>query len=209
MSVTTDVIDHLLGTEPGSPLDHIRAARPDARENAQRSYEALFAPVDATEISLPERLAVAAFVTGLHRVAPVAQHYAATLRDLDPAVAEVIDGEVVRGLGAGPYGTYREPGLAGESRPGPIYTAGNRAALGERLAGALEHAHLLVFRPREAGPEALDRLLAAGWSATGIVTLSQLIAFLSFQVRVVHGLGELARTTTATPATDRTEELQR
>jgi CMD domain protein len=209
MSVTTDVIDHLLGTEPGSVLDRVRGARPDARENAQRSYEALFEPVDTAEVSLTERLAVAAFVTGLHRVVAVGEHYAAALRALDPRVSDAVEGEIVRGLGAGPYGTYREPGLTGESRPGPVYAAADRAGLGERLAVALEHAHLLVLRPREASPEALDRLLAAGWSSTGIVTLSQLVAFLSFQVRVVHGLGELARTTATTPATDRTEELQR
>jgi CMD domain protein len=65
-------------------------------------------------------------------------------------------------------------------------------SLGGRLTAALEHAHLLVLRPREATPEALERLLAVGWSTTGIVTLSQLVAFLAFQVRVVHGLRQLA-----------------
>jgi uncharacterized protein YciW len=34
----------------------------------------------------------------------------------------------------------------------------------------------------------MKALLAAGWSNTGIVTFSQLVAFLSFQVRVVTGL---------------------
>jgi uncharacterized protein YciW len=35
-------------------------------------------------------------------------------------------------------------------------------------------------------------LLDAGWSTTGIVTLSQIAAFLSFQIRVVAGLRVLA-----------------
>ncbi len=39
---------------------------------------------------------------------------------------------------------------------------------------------------------ALQRLLDAGWSTTDIVTLSQLVAFLSFQIRVVAGLHALA-----------------
>ena len=61
-----------------------------------------------------------------------------------------------------------------------------------RLAAALEHAHLLVFRPRDADPAALQALIGAGWSTDSIVTLSQLVAFLSFQIRAVAGLRALA-----------------
>jgi len=35
-------------------------------------------------------------------------------------------------------------------------------------------------------------LLDAGWSTTGIVTLSQIVAFLAFQIRVATGLRVLA-----------------
>jgi CMD domain protein len=66
------------------------------------------------------------------------------------------------------------------------------AALGERLAAALAQTHLLVFRPREATGDDLGRLLDAGWSTDGIVTLSQLVSFLAFQQRVVTGLRVLA-----------------
>ena len=45
-----------------------------------------------------------------------------------------------------------------------------------------------MFRPRDAASADMKALLAAGWSDTGIVTFSQLVAFLSFQVRVVTGL---------------------
>ena len=41
------------------------------------------------------------------------------------------------------------------------------------------------------------RLEDAGWSATGIVTLSQLVAFLAFQLRVVAGLTALQATRAA------------
>ena len=37
----------------------------------------------------------------------------------------------------------------------------------------------------------MQALLDAGWSTTAIVTLSQLVAFLSFQVRAVAGLRTL------------------
>src|SRR2546429_4012398 len=39
-----DVIDALVGITPGSPLDAIRARRPEARAHAQATYRALFAP---------------------------------------------------------------------------------------------------------------------------------------------------------------------
>jgi CMD domain protein len=67
-----------------------------------------------------------------------------------------------------------------------------RRVLGPRLVAAVEHAHLLVLHPRDADSAALQALLDAGWSTTGIVTLSQITAFLSFQIRVVVGLRTLA-----------------
>jgi uncharacterized protein YciW len=47
---------------------------------------------------------------------------------------------------------------------------------------------MLVLHPRDAAPPSLQILLDAGWSTTDIVTLSQLVSFLSFQIRVVAGL---------------------
>jgi uncharacterized protein YciW len=58
----------------------------------------------------------------------------------------------------------------------------------------LDHAHQLVFHPRDANSAALQLLLDAGWSNAGIVTLSQLVAFLAFQIRAVAGLRTLAGT---------------
>ncbi len=66
-----------------------------------------------------------------------------------------------------------------------------RAALGDKLCAALEHAHMLVFHPRDSASGLLRTLEAAGWSADDIVTISQLVAFLSFQVRAAAGLRAL------------------
>ena len=38
----------------------------------------------------------------------------------------------------------------------------------------------------------LQRMLDAGWTTTDVVTLSQLVSFLAFQIRVVAGLRVLA-----------------
>ncbi|MFB4262293.1 CMD domain protein [Nonomuraea sp. GTA35] len=183
----TDVIDHLAGIAPGSSLDRLRDRRPDAREHAQRSYDALFAPDDEGEVTLVERDAVAAFVTGLHQDLTVAGFYAGRLAELSPGLLKAVEAEIEAGRATGPYGVYAGA-LAAESQEGPRYRVSDPAALGVRLAAAFEHAHLLVFRPREAGRDALAALGRAGWSETGIVTLSQLVAFLSFQVRVITGL---------------------
>src|SRR5205085_2256000 len=103
-----DVIDTLASIAPDSPLDAIRANRPQARVHAQATYDSLFKPA--------------------------------------------------------------------------------REQLGARLAAALEHTHMLIFHPRDASPAHLQALIDAGWSTTGIVVISQLVAFLSYQIRVVTGL---------------------
>ncbi|NUO97927.1 MAG: CMD domain protein [Nonomuraea sp.] len=182
-----DVIDHLAGIEPGSPLDKLRDLRPAAREHAQRGFDALFTPDDPGEVTLVERDAVAAFVAGLHRDAAVARFYADRLAELSPRLLRAVEAEIEAGATTGPYGIYPEP-LAAESDEGLRYRVRNPGELGVRLTAAFEHAHLLVFRPREASERALDTLAGAGWGSTGVVTLSQLVAFLAFQIRVVSGL---------------------
>ncbi len=187
--VDTDVIDALAGIAPGSHLHTLRAQRPQARENAQRSYIALFRPADPGAVSLTERHAVATFVAGLHRQPDIAAFYAAGL-----GLRPVLDAEIAHGATHGPYGHFPAGKLSREDSEGPTYRVSDaaRATLGPRLSAALEHAHLLVFHPRDAHDAALQALLDAGWTTTGIVTLSQLIAFLSFQIRVVAGLRSLA-----------------
>jgi CMD domain protein len=196
MMSTKDIIDTLAGIEPVSGLDAIRARRLQARENAQKSYLSLFEPIDAGDFSLAERAAVAAFVTGLHGESPVAAFYRQKLAaNADgTALVEPIQIEIERGKTSGPYGAFPAGPLSVENKAGLIYrvSAERKPQLGARLVAALEHAHLLVFRPRDAASADMKALLAAGWSTTGIVTFSQLVAFLSFQVRVVSGLRTLA-----------------
>lgn len=193
---TPDIIDTLAGIKPGSALDAIRARRLQARENAQNSYLALFEPIDAGDFSLLERAAVAAFVIGLHGESPVATFYRDKLAASagSAALLEAIEAEIARGKTSGPYGSFPAGPLSIENTAGLIYrvSAASKSVLGTRLVVAFEHAHLLVFRPRDAASTDMKALLTAGWSNTGIVTFSQLVAFLSFQVRVVSGLRTLA-----------------
>lgn len=199
---TTDIIDALAGIAPGDALDAARARRPEARTHAQGSFEALFLPDDTSHVALAERAAVALFVARLHRQVPAVEFYGALLRETGKglgagageALEPLIVAEAERAAGSGPYGAFRAEN-APESTVGPVYGVSSveaAYALGDRLSAALEHAHLLVLHPRDAAREPLQHLLDAGWSTTGVVTLSQLISFLTFQLRVVQGLGELS-----------------
>jgi len=199
--VDTDVIDTLAGIKPGSALDRIRHRRPQAREQAQASYLALFAPEIPGQVTATERFAVAAFVAGLHGDAATASFYAAGLA-ASGASAELrgaIDMAIAAATAVparGPYGAYPPGPLSREDTTGPTHrvVAETSGALRLRLAAAFDHMHLLVFHPRDAGPAALQALLDAGWSTTDIVTLSQIAAFLSFQIRTVAGLRVLGTT---------------
>ncbi|GAA3600319.1 CMD domain protein [Klugiella xanthotipulae] len=201
--IPPDVIDVLLGTRPDDTLDTLRSLRPATREHTQRSFEALFQPVDESHIGLAERYAIAVFVAALHKDVRLTEFYAAGLGD-HPALLSAVRSAADAGQAEGPYGSYREAGLQAENQEGLTFQVGTagRDALGTRLAAALDHAHRLVFHPRDSRPEALEALIAAGWDTDGIVTLSQLIAFLTFQIRVVSGLLTLAETLPLTHPTE-------
>jgi len=201
-SIIPDVIDHLAGIRPGSSLDRLRDQRPQARENAQKSYLALFQPEFPGDVTALERYAVATFVAGLHRQPHLVDFYAADLQTLGSSeISAALQAEIARGSVEGPYGRYPLGPLTIEKVEGPEYrvSAEHKDRLGPRLAAVLEHAHLLVFHPRDASPAALQKLLDAGWTTTDIVTLSQLVSFLSFQIRVVAGLRAVAGASAAAP----------
>lgn len=190
-----DVIDQLAAIAPGSPLDAIRARRQVAREQAQKSYLALLEPAEFGGVPAHERLAVAAFVAGLHAEPATSDFYSAKLAAAaDGPITAAVEAEIARGRTQGPYGSWPAGPLSRENSTGLIYRVSDdgRRILGARLAAAFEHVHLLVFRPRDAASAALQALLGAGWSTNDIVTLSQLVAFLSFQIRAVGGLRALA-----------------
>ena len=195
MSSAPDIIDELAGVAPGGRVDTLRRARPETRAQSQASYDALFAPIDDAEASLGERRLVAAFVTRLAADEATARHYSALRRTRRIRRWRPRSPERRRPPPRPvPSGSTPRPGSQAENTDGPRYRASDavRDQLGARLAAALEHAHLLVYRPREASRDAIQALVDAGWSADGIVTLSQLVAFLSFQQRVVSGLRVLS-----------------
>ena len=82
------------------------------------------------------------------------------------------------------------PGLAAHYRallarqPAPAETP--------RCAAILAHVERVATRPGSAGKADLARLQEAGLAVAGIVTLSHIVAFVSYQARVAAGLALLA-----------------
>jgi len=192
-----DIIDTLAGIAPGSRLDSVRRTRRAvAREHAQKSYDSLFTPAEFGEFGPLERFAVAVFVAGLHGQDAIKGSYAGKLRGsaATDATLAALDAEIAAAKGSGPYGAFPKGPLSKEDTSGPVHRVAKEhlEALGPRLAAAVEHVHMLVFHPRDADARSLQSLLDAGWTTTEVVTLSQLVAFLSFQIRVVAGLKVLA-----------------
>ena len=105
---TSDIIDILSGIEPGSSLDGIRARRLQARQNAQKSYVALFEPVDFGDVAAAERYAVAAFVAGIQDEPPAAGFYFGRLAKAADRLAwvDTLKAEIERARTEGPYGAF-------------------------------------------------------------------------------------------------------
>lgn len=187
----SDLIDDLVGIAPGDRLDALRAKRPVARSDAQTTYDALItAPADLVRASRLERVALGYWVSALSAADALAAHYRRLVADADPAVLAALDAALPGAVTTGPYGSYPPGPLSVEDEAGLEWTASDalRTAVGDRLAAALAHAHLLTYRPRDASGDALQALLDAGWSTDGVVTVSQLVAFTHFQLRVIAGL---------------------
>jgi alkylhydroperoxidase domain protein/CMD domain protein len=164
----TDVLNELAGIGPASPVLALRQQRPEATTHAEGSYRALLQPVDPGGVGSIERAAVALRVAAWHDDGRLVAHY----RRLLLAAGE--GGEDLAGaIVAGPAG----------GEPGDL----DRLA-GPRLRAELDHADLLATHPVDARPDHLAALTAAGLAVRDIVTVSQLIAFVSFQARVLAGL---------------------
>lgn len=169
-----DVLNALLGIDAGSPVADLRAQRSAATEHTQGSYAALFSPKTASAFDATERFATALRVAALHKEPALIDHYAARLRELG----------------------------ASERMIAAALTGPETAGIPARGAAILAHADLLVIRPAAATPNDLRKLTDAGLSDAEIVTVSQLIAYVSFQVRVFVGLALLLGDDRPAPAAE-------
>ena len=158
----SDLIDSAAGLVTGSSLQTTRAKRDKVAAATQGSYDAIFDPA-LPGVTLAERLLVALDIALLSGVEPVAAQYRAELakQTLTEAERSVLTG--------GPTLLPEDP----------------------RLRAILTFSRTLTLAPVEGDREALLALPAAGLTTPAVITLGQLIAFVSYQVRLVAGLRAL------------------
>ncbi|AMP00229.1 putative membrane associated protein [Collimonas arenae] len=166
-----DVIDKLVGVQPGGTTYGLRHQREKVAAATQGSYDTLFDP-DLAGIGLDERLLVALYACRLSGAGDLVAHYRERLASL------TVDAEQLA--------------VAAEGQPEQL-PAG-------RLRAMLCFARALTQRPVEGDKEILQSLPAADISTPAVVALSQLIAFISYQVRVVVGLKALKLAAQSAPS---------
>lgn len=166
-STTTapDVLNAILGVNDDDPIVALRQQKPTLVSELQDYYLALFEPTDASARALP--LAVRAQVA-----ARVASHTASSA---------VVDWYRQVGLAAG---------VSGEDLD-RVAAVGTPVEYDGVLGAAIRHADLLTLRPADATADDLQALKDAGLSPAGIVSLSQVIAFVNYQLRLVAALRAL------------------
>jgi len=171
-----DVVDQIAGLEDGSATHALRHAREKVATATQGSYDALF-DADLPGLTLGERLLVALYACRLTPAPELAEHYRARLANTP------VDADALQAVDHGDIDTLTDT----------------------RLRAILAFTRTLVERPIEGDRDALLRLPAAGLATADVVTLAQLIAFLSYQTRLVAGLRALREAAGSGSATASTE----
>lgn len=155
-----DIIDSLVGIAADSPLQAIRALRSDVVQHTQGSYQALLMPAAPGDLSLIERAQAALRSAALTPSVTLIAHYRARLTQLGESAAAIDQ----------------------------IEKFTDSTAVAPRTAAILHHVELLITAPKTATPAHLQKVQQQGVSVPAVVALSQLIAFVSYQARVVVAL---------------------
>ncbi len=158
-----DLLDSLLNIAPGSPVHQIRHAREKVASATQGSQDLFFDPALDNDLSLSERLWVAYYAARLGEQATLTAHYLKQLQALGTKASVLAD------VDAGAIDVLDDA----------------------RLAAILRFTRTLIESPVHGDQAALLTLQHEGLSTAEIVVLAQLIAFMSYQVRLAAGLAAL------------------
>ncbi|GAB3629804.1 CMD domain protein [Pandoraea terrae] len=157
-----DVVDRVAGLAVGSATHTLRHRRDKVATATQGSYDGLFDP-SLAGLPLTERLLVALYACRLTPCATLAAHYRAALAQHD------VDAASLAAVETGAPEDVSDP----------------------RLRAILTFTRTLIENPVAGDRAALHTLPAAGLTTPAVVALAQLIAFLSYQIRLVAGLQAL------------------
>jgi len=156
------VIEEVAGVQHGSRLAQALLARTDIMSLSQASYDAIIRPRDPGGVSYAERAALAARMARQNADEALAEHYMTRLRE---ACADPKLSEPVASEEIDDYG--------------------------KRLNALVRHMDLLTREPKKASRTDITALKDAGLDEPDIVRLSELVAFVNYQVRVIAGLKKL------------------
>jgi uncharacterized protein YciW len=162
---TTDVIDAILGADATGKIAELRTRKPHLAEELQDYYRALFEPeaLSAEAFPLADRYLIAVRVASHTGSAAVADWYA------NLATEAGVPGEMI-------------------ARMRDIDTPWTDQ---NRFGAAVRRADLVTTRPSATEAGHIQELKDAGLSPAGILSLSQVIAFVSYQLRLIAGLRAL------------------
>ena len=161
--IAFDVIDQSVHLAPDDAVHALRRQRPKIVDATQGSYTAMFAP-SVAGVTVAERLAIALHACHLSGSAPLAAHYREQLLAEGASAAAVAAADD---------------------------TTGTATAPDARLAALLDFTRKLTRKPIEGDQQAVQALQAVGLAPQAIVAVGQLIAFLSYQIRLHAGLQAL------------------
>ncbi|WP_159994156.1 CMD domain-containing protein [Roseomonas sp. 18066] len=161
MIAIPDLAEHLLGLDAASPLGRLRRQRAEILGHEEATYRALVLPEAPGGVSLAERAGLALRGALIERELPLAAHYRALL-------AATADAAVI---------------AAAEAFPAPDGQ--------DRLSVLFRYADRVTERPAECGQDDIDLLAALGLSPQDIVAVTQLVAFIPYQTRLLAGLRQL------------------
>ena len=157
--VTTDVVYAILGVDESSPIASIRNQKPEQIEALQTYYQSIFEPesVSAEQFSVADRALVATRVASHTGSTAVADWYAKL------AIESGAPEEHVR-------------------KVRDVESAWTDASW---LGASIRRADRITLEPASAEAEHIAELAAAGLTPAAILSLSQVIAFVSYQVRFI------------------------
>lgn len=159
---TEDTVTLAAGITPNSRLAELINARADIFALTQTTQDAVLRPREAGGIRYAERAALACRIARLNGTAPLAEHYHQYL--IQQADADAVAHRIA------------DPSTADSDFDDP------------QLAARVRHVDLVTQAPRNATRADIQALRNAGLTDADIVRLSELIAFVNYQLRLVAGL---------------------
>ena len=162
--LTMDLMDRLAQLQPGDPTHRLRHWRDKVALATEACYAGLFDP-HLKGLTLAERLLVALYACVLTPSAALTKYYADEIASLDRPPSSVS----IKAIQA--------DDLAGISDV--------------RLKAILQFTRTLILNPIAGDQALLNSLPAAGLDTPSVVILAQLIAFLSYQTRLLAGVSAL------------------